>query len=100
MKHGKRELILYFDRYPLLAHLLLSSTQGRVLCQSHTKEVQMMPVRMKRPSLGVAALAIAGGLVGLLGASAANADLIETINQPNAALSGFTPGYVSLDIHW
>ncbi len=59
----------------------------------------MMPVRMKRPSLGVAALAIAGGLVGLLGASPANEDLIETINQPNAALSGFTPGYVSLDIN-
>jgi PEP-CTERM motif len=60
----------------------------------------MMPVRMKRTSLGVAALLVAGGLAGVLGASSANADLIETINQPNAALSGFTPGYVSLDIHW
>src|SRR5712691_3490316 len=55
---------------------------------------------MKRPPLGVAALAIAGGLVCVLGASPAKADVInETINQPNSALSGFTPGYVSLQIN-
>ncbi len=59
----------------------------------------MMLGRMKRPRLGVAVLAITGGLAGVLGASPANADLIETINQPNSALSGFTPGYVSLVIH-
>ena len=59
-----------------------------------------MSGRMKRSSLGVAALAVAGGLVGVLSASsAAKADVInETINQPNSALSGFTPGYVSLQI--
>jgi hypothetical protein len=62
--------------------------------------MQMMLVRMKRTSLGVAAFLVAGGLAGVLGASSARSDIInETINQPNSALSGFTPGYVSLQIN-
>ena len=54
----------------------------------------------KRTRPGVAALLVAGGLAGVLGVSPAKSDIInETINQSNSALSGFTPGYVSLQIN-
>jgi len=58
-----------------------------------------MTIRIKRLGLGFATLAMAGGLAAILAASPAKADVIEIINQPNTGLSGFTPGYVSLDVH-